>query len=65
VIAGYLNGSDWNPTTSELKWWLEVAGVQVVNYRWLRSDQPNVPSWQEAIIVLEQSLSNDDWLIHR
>jgi aminoglycoside phosphotransferase len=64
VIAGYLIDSDWNPTISELKWWLEVAGVQVVHNRWLRSDEPNVPSWQDAAIVLEDSLSDDYWLIH-
>ena len=65
VIAGYLNSSDWNPTTSELKWWLEVAGVQVVYNRWLRSDQPNVPPWREAAIVLERAIADDDWLVLR
>jgi aminoglycoside phosphotransferase (APT) family kinase protein len=65
VMAGYLNSSNWNPTTSEMKWWLEVAGVQVVHNRWLRSDQPNVPPWQDAAVVLEDSLSDDRWLIHR
>ena len=64
VIAGYLNTSNWNPTTAEMKWWLEVAGVQVVHNRWLRSDQPNVPPWQEAGIVLEGALSDAQWLIH-
>ena len=65
VIGGYLNCSDWNPTTSELKWWLEVAGVQVVYNRWLRSDQPKVPSWREAAIVLEGALADDHWLTHQ
>lgn len=65
VIAGYLDSSNWSPTTSELKWWLEVAGAQIVYNRWLRSDQPNVPSWQGAAIVLERSLSDDRWLINR
>ncbi len=64
VIAGYLERSDWNPTTSEMKWWLEVAGVQVVHNRWLRSDQPEVPPWQEAAIVLEAALSDDHWMLH-
>ena len=65
VITGYLNSSNWNPTTSEMKWWLEVAGMQIVHNRWLRSDQPNVPSWQDAAIVLEGALSGDHWLTHR
>ena len=65
VIAGYLNGSDWDPTTSEMKWWLEVAGVQVVYNRWLRSDQPNVPPWQDAASVLEGAFSDDHWLTRR
>jgi aminoglycoside phosphotransferase len=65
VIAGYLNGSNWSPTTSEMKWWLEVAGMQIVYKRWSRPDQPNVPSWQDAAIVLERALSDDHWLIHR
>ena len=63
VIAGYLKGSDWSPTASEMKWWLQVAGVQIVHNRWLRSDQPEVPPWQEAAIVLETALSDDRWLL--
>lgn len=65
VIAGYLNGSNWSPATSEMKWWLEVAGVQIVHNRWLRPDQPNVPSWQDAAVVLDVALSDDRWLTHR
>ena len=64
MIGGYLNSSSWNPTTNELKWWLEVAGVQIVHNRWLRSDQLHAPPWQEAAIVLERALSDDQWLIH-
>ena len=63
VIAGYLNSSEWNPTTSEMRWWLEVAGVQVVYDRWLRADQPNVPPWQDAASVLEGAISDDSWFI--
>lgn len=62
VIAGYLSNSTWKPTTSELKWWLEVAAVQVVHNRWLRSDQPNVPPWREAANVMEGALTDEHWL---
>jgi thiamine kinase-like enzyme len=62
VIAGYLNNSTWKPTTGELMWWLEVASVQVVHNRWLRSDHPSVPSWQEAASVMEGALTDEHWL---
>ncbi len=65
VIAGYLKGSDWNPTTSEMKWWFEVAGVQIVYNRLLGSDQPNVPPWQDAASVLAGVFSDDHWLTRR
>jgi thiamine kinase-like enzyme len=64
VIAGYLDGSEWSPTTSELKWWLAVAGVQVVYNRWLRFDEPGKPRWQDAATILKAALSDDDWLGH-
>lgn len=63
AMAGYLADSTWKPTTSEMRWWLEVAGLQVVHSRWLRSGQPGMPAWRDAATVLEAALADDSWLI--
>jgi aminoglycoside phosphotransferase len=62
VMAGYLTSSAWRPTTGEMKWWLEVAGVQMAYNRLLRSDEASMPPWRDAVLLLEATLSDNDWM---
>ena len=63
VMAGYLGASDWHPTTTELRWWLGVAGVQFTYNRWEREGEPRVLPWRNALAVLANALDDDAWLI--
>jgi Ser/Thr protein kinase RdoA (MazF antagonist) len=57
VATGYLAESGWSPDQAALAWWVSVAGVQFVHRRLERAGEPGVPRWQEAVTVLESSLS--------
>lgn len=61
--AGYLYvlGGSWRPSGDELRWWLTVAGVQVAHRCRQRAGQPGVLPWGDALDVLADALSRDDW----
>jgi aminoglycoside phosphotransferase (APT) family kinase protein len=65
VATGYLTGlrDGWEPASSELRWWLTVAGVQFAHRRRERAGQPGVRPFTEAIAVFAGALrDNGAWM---
>lgn len=61
VEQGYAEASGWTVGRSELRWWLAVAGVQLIEWRWRRHGQPRVLPWRDAVDVLAHALSAPAW----
>jgi aminoglycoside phosphotransferase (APT) family kinase protein len=60
VVAGYrAESGDGFPAADELAWWLAVAGVQFAHWRLERAAEGGVPSWREAVAVLDRTLEDD------
>ena len=59
VARGYLDQvkGQWQPTRAELRWWIAVAGIQFIHYRYERAGEPGVSAWQEAAHVLSVALT--------
>lgn len=57
AMAGYLGALrvPWRPTPDDWRWWITVAGVQLIHRRWRRGDQP--APWSQAADVLQSALA--------
>ncbi|WP_345638015.1 phosphotransferase family protein [Rugosimonospora acidiphila] len=54
VWRGYVDGCGWRPGPELTRWWMTVAGLQFVAFRWLGRDTARVLPWQHAVATVSR-----------